>query len=291
MKIMIAALLVCLLGAVSASTAQEPAVEKLVPEVVAVYPHDPTAYTQGLLLQDGFLYESTGKYGGFSSMRKVDPATGEVLYSISLPEDVFAEGLALVDDRFIQITWYNGYALTYDYATFAEGAISDVGVIVYQSVGWGLCYDGDAVYMTDGSETLYKRDPETFEVLETLAITLDGQPLRQANELECVGDSIFANIYQTDTIVRIDKATGSVTASIDAAGLLTDDEQASLGTSGDHINFLQFNRDTTSFSVRSEFLTGGEVLNGIAYNPETDTFLITGKLWPKLFEVRFVPQE
>ncbi len=290
MKIITAALIVWLFAAVTTSLAQDPEVEQLVPEVLAVYPHDPDAYTQGLLLHDGFLYESTGKYG-FSSLRKVDPETGEVLYSISLPEEIFAEGLALVEDRFIQITWYNGFALTYDYAAFAEETISDVGIIFYQTVGWGLCYDGDAVYMTDGSSALYKRDPETFDLLETLEITLDGQPLAQANELECVGDSIFANIYQTDTIVRIDKATGAVTASIDAAGLLTDEEQAALGNSGEKLNFLQYNPDTSAFDVRTEFLTGGEVLNGIAYKPETDTFLITGKLWPKLFEVRFVPAE
>lgn len=271
--------------------AAQDSVEVLVPEVVAVYPHDPTAYIQGLVLHDdGFLYESTG-LNGFSSMRKVDMETGEVLFSIRLPEFIFAEGLALVGDRFIQITWQNGFALTYDYSAFTESTIADVGVIVYQAIGWGLCYDGTDIYMSDGTSALYKRDPETFEVVETLEVTLEGQPITQLNELECVGDSVYANIWQTDEIVRIDKATGAVTARIDASGLLTDEEQATLGQPNERLNYLQYNSDTGSFAVRSEHRGSGAVLNGIAYKPDTDTFLITGKLWPKLFEVRFVPQE
>jgi glutaminyl-peptide cyclotransferase len=284
-------LFLLLLMRVSTLLAQD-TVETLVPEVVAVYPHDPTAYIQGLVLHDdGYLYESTGLYGGFSTMRKVDLETGEVLFSIRLPDYVFAEGLALVEDRFIQITWQNGFAFTYDLDTFADGTIAEVGTIIYEAIGWGLCYDGTAVYMSDGTSTLYKRDPETFEITETVEVTYNGQPITQLNELECVGDSIYANIWQTDSIMQIDKATGIVTAHIDATGLLTEEELAALGEPREQTNFLQYNSDTSTFAVRSESRGSGAVLNGIAYNPDTDTFLITGKLWPKMFEVRFVPQE
>jgi glutaminyl-peptide cyclotransferase len=267
-------------------------VAALVPEVITVYPHDPTAYTQGLELYEGFLYESTGLYGGLSTVRKVDVTTGDVLYSISLPDTLFAEGLTRIEDRFVQITWQNGFALTYDARSLSEGTIADVGVILYQTVGWGICYDGTVVYMTDGSSTMQVRDPQTFELLNTLEITMNGLPLLQVNELECVGDSIYGNVWTTDMIVRIDKASGVVNAQIDASALLTEEDRATLGEPQGQVNYLSFNSQSNSFSVRSEFRgsISSAVLNGIAYNAETDTFYITGKLWPKLFEVRFVPQ-
>lgn len=242
-------------------------VELLVPEVLSVRPHDPTAFTQGLLLHDGFFYESAGLYGQ-SSLRQTDPETGSVLRQVAVADDYFAEGLALVEDRLIQLTWKEETALVYDLDTFEL-----VDTLAYTGEGWGLCYDGQQLYMSDGTGTLTIRDPLTFEPTGSLPVTLEGEPLSDwafqnrrmdlLNELECVDDAIYANLWQTDLIVRIDHDSGEVTAVIFAANLLTPQEQAALDS--------------------------GAVLNGIAHDPETGAFFITGKLWPKLFEVRFVP--
>ncbi len=226
------------------------------PELLTTRPHDPTAFTQGLILYNGSLYESTGLYGQ-SSLREVDPATGTVIRQIPLAELYFAEGLERVEDRLIQITWQEQIAFVYDIATFTQ-----IKTFTYEGEGWGLCYDGTALYMSNGSDQLTVRDPDTFVVRQTIPVTLDGQPVVRLNELECVGSTIFANIWQTDTIVQIDKVTGQVVASIQADGLLTPEEAAA-----------------------------ADVLNGIVYLPATDTFLITGKLWPAMFEVRFVLTE
>ena len=224
-------------------------------------PHDPDAYTQGLLLHDGWLYESAGEWGK-SDLRRVDPATGEVQQMVDLPVDdpsqYFAEGLALVGDKLIQLTWKNDVAFVYDRETFEK-----VGEFTYTGEGWGLCYDGESLFMSDGSANLFRRDPETFELLETVPVLYEGSPVKNLNELECVGDSVYANIWFSEYIVRIDKATGVVTAAIDSSGLLTPEDRATLPQQG--------------------------VLNGIAYDAERDLFLITGKNWPKMFEVRFVP--
>jgi glutaminyl-peptide cyclotransferase len=223
-------------------------------KVVAVHPHDAASYTQGLLWQGGELYESGGLYGQ-SSLRRIDPATGAVKQRVGLPDVDFAEGLALVGEKLFQLTWREGVALVYDLASFKK-----LTEIPYQGEGWGLCHDGKRLVMSDGSDRLTLRDPKTFAAIGELKVTREGVPVEQLNELECVGSSIYANVYQTDEIVRIDAATGRVTASIDAAGLLTPAE-----------------REKT------------DVLNGIAWNPETRRFWITGKLWPKMFEVELVP--
>jgi glutaminyl-peptide cyclotransferase len=225
-------------------------------EILGVFSHDPGAYTQGLLLHEGFLFESTGTYGG-SSLRKVDPRTGLVVRQVDLDERFFAEGLALVGDRLIQLTWNESTALIYDLETFER-----VGEFNYPGSGWGLCYDGVSLWMTTGGSMLVKRDPETFTVLDRLPITLGDEPLFAVNELACVGDFIYGNVFQTDTIVRIDKKTGEVVGVIDASPL----------------NPLSGRPNDPE-----------AVLNGIAWNPETETFLLTGKRWPTLFEVRFVP--
>ncbi len=230
-------------------------IEVLRPEVISVRPHDRGAFTQGLVLHDGRFYESTG-LNGQSTLREVDPLTGEVLRVTALADEYFGEGLALVADRLIQITWQNREAFVYDLATFER-----VGTFTYEGEGWGLCYDGTDLYMSDGSEYLFVRDPQTFALRRQFRVALDGQAVNNLNELECVGESVFANVWQTDYIVRIDKASGAITAVIDASDLLTQEDRAG----------------------------GVDVLNGIAYNPEDETFFITGKLWPKLFEVRFVP--
>lgn len=235
-----------------------PGVQLLVPEILSVRPHDPNAFTQGLLLHDGSLYESTGRYGQ-STLREVDPETGEVLRQHALVPSIFAEGLALVGDRLIQISWKEGSALVYDLDTFRfEQSFS------YRGEGWGLCYDGERLYMSDGTDVITVRDPENFRVLDTINVTYGDQPLPQINELECVDDSIYANVWQTDFIVRIDKESGAIDGLVDLRGLLAPEDRPA---------------------------DPGGVLNGIAYNPETETFLITGKLWSQLFEVRFVPYE
>jgi glutaminyl-peptide cyclotransferase len=234
-----------------------PAVERLAVRVLATHPHDPECYTQGLLWHQGELYESCGLYGQ-SSLRRVDPATGAVRQKVSVPAQYFAEGLALVGERLLQLTWREGIAFVYDRKSLAK-----TGEVRYQGEGWGLCYDGRRLVMSDGSDRLTVRDPATFAVSGAggeIKVNRDGVPVDQLNELECVGDSIYANIYQTDEIVRIDAATGRVTGSIDAAGLLTPEEREK-----------------------------AEVLNGIAWNPETRRFWITGKRWPKIFEVELVP--
>jgi glutamine cyclotransferase len=257
-------LLIALIGSVAsfgvlqAQDAPPPEVELLIPEILSIRPHDPNAYTQGLLLYEGAFYESTGRYGQ-STLREVDPATGEVSRQHTLPATIFAEGLALVDDRLIQITWQEGIALVYDLETFRLR-----GVYPYEGEGWGLCYDGESLYMSDGSDVITRRAADDFRALDAISVTFQGEPVVRLNELECVGDSIWANVWQTNFIVRIDKGTGVITAVVDASNLqdpelMPDDPQG--------------------------------VLNGIAYDEENDVFLITGKLWSQLYEVTFVDFE
>jgi glutamine cyclotransferase len=224
-------------------------------KVLHTYPHDPHAFTQGLLLHGDKLYESTGLYG-VSSLREIERSTGRVLRSIPLAGNYFGEGLALVGEHLIQLTWVEHVAFEYDLATFRP-----LRTFTYTTQGWGICHDGTHLVMSDGSDQLYFRDPETFAATGQIGVTLNGRPRRELNELECVDGAVFANVWQTDTIVRVDPRTGVVTAVINAAGLLNPAERAK-----------------------------ADVLNGIAYDPSRRTFLITAKLWPKLFEVQFVPQ-
>jgi glutaminyl-peptide cyclotransferase len=225
-------------------------------EVLATYPHDPDAFTQGLELRDGLLYESTGGYGR-SDLRVTEVETGQVRQRVRLPDDTFGEGLTLVGDTIWQLTWREGFAFRRDRATLAEQAR-----VRYDGQGWGLCYDEPAgrLVMSDGSDRLTFRDPHSFAVLGTVEVRLHGQPLRMINELECVDGKVWANAWLTDHIVRIDPDTGMVEAVADAAGLLPAGQQAD-----------------------------ADVLNGIAAVPGTGTFLVTGKLWPTLFHIRFVP--
>lgn len=240
------AFLACPLGV---AAAQAPTVR---PEIVATYPHDAQAFTQGLLVHGGKLYESTGLLGR-SSLRRVVTATGAVEKRIDLASNVFAEGLALVGDRFFQLTWQNHVAFTYD-LDFAQN-----GRIDYDGEGWGLCYDGQRLVMSDGSSRLFFRNPQTFAVTGDVQVRNENGPIANLNELECVGSLVYANVWQTDTILRIDPASGDVLHTVDASGLLSQEDVA----------------------------RGVDVLNGIAFDPATSHFFITGKLWPKLFEVRF----
>lgn len=215
-------------------------------------PHDPEAYTQGLLIHDGTFFESTGQYGS-SDVRQVDIATGQVLRIHALGEEHFGEGLALVGDRLVQLTWKAGLAFVYDAAT-----LTPVDTLEYEGEGWGLCHDGRSLFMTDGSGTLQRRDPQTFDLVEEIRVTRDGFSVRNLNELECVGDHIYANIYLKDEIVRIDKVSGEINATLDAFSL-------------------------SVYGGRPADV--GAVFNGIAYDPGTGTFYVTGKLWSSMFEI------
>ena len=239
-------------------TPSAPALRRLRPEVIATYPHDPTAFTQGLLLHGGLLFESTGNYG-HSTLRKVEVESGKVLSRVELPANLFGEGLALAGDKLIQLTWREEVALVYDLSRFEK-----VGQVAYMGEGWGLCFDGQWLVMSDGSDQLFFRDPGTLAIWRRLPVRMEGRPVMRLNELECVGDSIYANVWGSTYIVEVDKATGTVRSRIDAAQLLTPEERQRVGPDG--------------------------VLNGIAYDAETETFLITGKNWPKLFRVRFAAE-
>lgn len=230
--------------------------QQLEPEILEQRPHDPGAFTQGLLWHEGHLYESTGLYGR-SSLRRVDPESGEVLQQINLPREFFAEGLELLDERLIQLTWRENTAFVYDLATFEQ-----INQFSYDGEGWGLAYDGERLIMSNGSSELTFRDPETFAALNVVTVRLDGEPVRRLNELEYVNGFVYANVWQTDNILKIRPESGEVAAVIDASGLLTPQERQ-----------------------------GADVLNGIAYNPQTERFYITGKLWPTMFEVNFVPKQ
>jgi glutaminyl-peptide cyclotransferase len=228
--------------------------ERLTVQVLSIRPHDPEAYTQGLVWHAGALYESAGQYG-VSTLRQVDPETGEVRRRVALGREYFAEGLALVGDHLLQLTWQEGVAFVWRLADFQK-----TGEHGYAGEGWGLCYDGKRLVMSDGSDRLTFRDPATFAPLGELRVTRGAKPVDRLNELECADGAIWANVWLDDEIVKIDPTTGKVTAVVDASGLLTPRER-----------------------IRAE------VLNGIAYNPQSKTFFVTGKLWPKLFEVKFVP--
>jgi glutaminyl-peptide cyclotransferase len=234
----------------------EPGVRTHQVDVLREFAHERDAYTQGLVWWNDQLFESTGRVGD-STLRRLDPQTGEVLQRIDIAQQYFGEGLALVDERLIMLTWRAERAFTFDRESFEA-----LDTYRYRGEGWGLCLDGDRLIMSDGTDLLTFRDPVTFEPIGEQRVTLRGQSLSKLNELECVDGAVYANVWEDDFLVRIDPDRGTVTDVIDAAGLLQGDD-----------------------------LVGSEVLNGIAYNPDADTFYITGKWWPKMFEVRFVPDE
>lgn len=238
---------------IATSPASGVAIESLRTRVLKRYPHDKNAFTQGLIWHQNSLYESTGRYGK-SSLRRVRLDDGEVLAERRLDPRLFGEGLARVGERLIQLTWRSGQAIVSDLETLEEQR-----VLRYTGEGWGLCFDGSSLIMSDGSSALLFRDPETMKVRRKVTVRREGVPVPLLNELECVGPDVYANIWQRNEIVRIDPMTGNVTASIDVGGLLSLVETAR-----------------------------ADVLNGIAYKPDTKTFLVTGKLWPALFEVEFI---
>ena len=222
--------------------------------VVESFPHDPEAFTQGLLFRDGRLFESTGGYGA-STLREVDLETGRVLRERRLGEGLFGEGLALVGDRLVQLTWREGVGFVYDART-----LRTVGSFAYEGEGWGLASDGERVVMSDGTATLRFLDPVTLEETRRILVTGLAGPVANLNELEFVGDLLYANVWRTDRIAMIDPDSGRVQAWLHLDGILP----------------LVFRRETTA------------ELNGIAHDPVTGRLFVTGKRWPRLFEIELV---
>ena len=250
MKAGLAALALCCALAVPALA--ESGAPVLPCRVLETHPHDPGAFTQGLVFVQGGLYESTGKYGA-SSLRQVDPATGRVLRQAKLPADVFAEGLAPDGDRLILLTWKSGRALVFDRATFQS-----VGSFAFEPQGWGLTTGPDGtLWQSRGDQVLIKRDPATFLELGRVEVRDGNGPVGHLNELEWVGDTLLANVWLTDLAAVIDPDTGRVQAYIDLSPL------------------------------RDELGSKAEVANGLAWEPQSGRLYVTGKFWDKLFVIQY----
>ncbi|SPF46006.1 Glutamine cyclotransferase [Candidatus Sulfopaludibacter sp. SbA4] len=227
-------------------------------QVVHTYPHDRTAFTEGLFYLDGFLYESTGLEGQ-SSVRKVKLETGEVVQKHDVPGQYFGEGIIRWKDKLYQMTYTTEVGFVYDFATFQVKS-----EFKYPGEGWAFTTDGKRIIMDDGSPQLRFWDPETLQELGRMTVTAEGQPVKNLNELEWVKGEIYANIWETDKIARIDPASGKVVGWIDLTGLLTPADRIDSGP-------MQT-----------------DVLNGIAYDAAHDRLFVTGKRWPKLFEIKVV---
>lgn len=241
-----------------ASAAPQPSTSSRAPvagyRVVHVFPHDPQAFTQGLVYLDGVFYEGTG-LNGRSSIRKVKIENGQVLQLQKLDPQYFGEGIAVLGDTLFELTWQSGIGFLYDRASFQRK-----GTFTYRGEGWGLTHDGKRLIMSDGSAFLRFLDPATQKLLSRLEIRDGASPVPNLNELEYVKGEIFANVWQTNRIARISPKTGRVTGWIDLTGLLSAREAE-----------------------------GVDVMNGIAYDAARDRLFVTGKLWPKVFEIRIVP--
>lgn len=223
--------------------------------VVRVYPHDANAFTQGLIYLEGYLYESTGLHGK-STVRKVHLETGKVLQEHSLPRQYFGEGLTNWGPDLLQLTWKTNTGFVYDRRTFKVRRSFS-----YSGEGWGLANDGTSLIISDGTATLRFLDPRSLKEIDRLTVRDRGQPIIDLNELEYIRGEIYANVWQTDRIARISPRTGEIVGWIDLRGLLSPRE-----------------------------IAASDVLNGIAYDSEKDRLFITGKLWPKLFEIKVVPR-
>jgi glutamine cyclotransferase len=219
-------------------------------DVVATFPHDPAAFTQGLLVHDGQLYESTGQYG-HSSIRRVDLQTGHVEQLMPLSYRHFGEGMTILGERIYQLTWKSQTALVYDLESFEL-----LETQRYTGEGWGLTDDGEALIVSDGSAMLRYYDPDSFELLRTLEVSDEGQRVTRLNELEYIDGEIWANIWYDDRVVRVSPETGEVLAWVDLSHL---------------VPRVQRSAD--------------DVLNGIAYDADADRLFVTGKNWPQLFEI------
>ncbi len=225
--------------------------------VVNTYPHDRDAFTQGLVFQDGVLYEGTGLRGR-SSLRVVELETGQVLQILALPAEFFGEGVTIFGNRIVQLTWQSNVGFVYDKRTFEL-----LQTFNYPTEGWGITHDGQRLIMSDGTATLHFLDPETFVEIGQVQVYDNNGAVTRLNELEYIHGQVYANVWQTDRIVRIAPQTGQVTGWIDLAGLLSPQD-------------------------RSQPV---DVLNGIAYDAQNDRLFVTGKLWPKLFEIQLIPIE
>ncbi|HEY0573543.1 MAG TPA: glutaminyl-peptide cyclotransferase [Pseudonocardia sp.] len=222
--------------------------------VLGTVPHDTSAWTEGLEIDNGTLYESTG-LAGRSQLRELDPDTGRLRRASPLPDGLYGEGLTVLGDRIWQLTWQDGVALEWNRST-----LTPTRRVPWTGEGWGLCHTADGrVIASDGSDRLRVLSGTDLAPLGSVAVRIAGRPVTGLNELECTPGALWANVYQTDWLVRIDPVSGAVTAAVDAAGLLGADLRA-----------------------------GTDVLNGIAAIPGTDQFLLTGKFWPTMFRVRFV---
>jgi glutaminyl-peptide cyclotransferase len=227
-------------------------------KVVRSYPHDVQAFTEGLLYRDGFLYESTG-LNGKSSIRKVNLETGKVLQSKDIPPQYFGEGLTVWDDTLVGLTWQTQTGFVFDLKTFELR-----NQFAYPGEGWGLTQNGKELIMSDGTPTLRFLDPKTFLEVRRVKVTADGIAVAQINELEVVDGEVYANLWHTNTIARIDPANGKIVGWIDLGKLYPD---AGKGRNGEN------------------------VLNGIAYDADKKRLFVTGKLWPKIYEIKLVPRK
>jgi glutaminyl-peptide cyclotransferase len=224
--------------------------------VVNTYPHDPAAFTQGLVFEDGVLYEGIGLYGG-SSLRKVDLATGKVMQVYNLPIKYYGEGITIFKDRIIQLTLESNTGFVYDKDSFKL-----LQEFSYPTQGWGITHDGGRLIMSDGTSTLYMLDPESYQITGRIEVSERGVPLDLINELEFFDGKIYANIWKTDKVAVIDPRSGQVTAWINLSGLLD----------------------------KGDYRMDTDVLNGIAFDAGSGRLFVTGKLWPKLFEIKLVPR-
>jgi len=225
-------------------------------KVVNTYPHDRSAFTEGLVFEDGVLYEGTGLHG-YSTLRRVRLETGEILQIRELPPQYFGEGLTIYGNKIIQLTWQSHIGLVYDKYSFKL-----LQEFSYPDEGWGITYDGRHLIMSDGTSTLHFLDPETFEEISQIKVSANDIPVTRINELEYIQGEIYANIWQTERIARIDPLTGQVIGWIDLKGILSPEDD-------------------------SETV---DVLNGIAYDAKNDRLFVTGKFWPKLFEIELMGQ-
>lgn len=232
----------------------ENAPEQLTYEVVNTYPHDPTDYTQGLLINNGFLYESTGQEGE-SAFKKKNLTTGETIQVVNLSDDLFGEGLALLNNEFYQLTWNARKGFVYNMNMEQTRTFS------YQSEGWGLTDYNDQLIMTTKTEKIFFMEPQSFTAVDEIEVYDNKEKVDSLNEMEVIDGLIYANVYLKDYVVIIDPETGEVLKKIDFTGLLANSEK----------------EDT-------------DVLNGIAYDKETNRLFVTGKYWPKLFEVKLIPK-